>query len=157
MTNLLKVCISKCLYYKKYFFNKAKWNLLKNAWCGYPFDYAYFYRLQLAKLNEMLQYFKTSELTDRKDDIVKSIQLAINLLSVYVDDKNDTYPDGISKYDFQNKTLTVIPYLNKRNIERFANGQQHLEKWPDDELYKLKAISIYHRLCLYKASTEWWD
>lgn len=144
-------------YYKKYFFNKNKLNLLKQSWLGYPYDYHYFYEIQLYKLIEMKNYFKDSKYTYRNKDIEREIKLAISLLNLFLYEKNDKYPDGISDYDYKTKELNFKPYLNKRNLYRFISEIKNINKWPEDELYKLKVIYMYHKLCLYKAHNNWWD
>lgn len=157
MNKIFKRFINKIKYYNKYFFNKNKFKLVKEAWLGYPFDYSYFYRIQLCKLIEMKEYFKDSEYTNRNKDIEREINLAISLLNLFLYDKNDKYPDGIVDYDFSTNEFRFKTYLNKRNLYRFVKGFKNINNWPEDELYKLKVIYIYHKLCLYKANTNWWD
>ena len=72
----------------KYNFNKNKFELTKEAILGNPYDYAYFYTIQLKKLEEMYAYFSVSKFIDdeKRTNILKWIDLAIKTLRLgYLD------------------------------------------------------------------------
>lgn len=138
----MRKIFDKIKYWFKYRFNKKHKKLIKTAAIGYPFDFAYLYYLEKAKLEEMLDYFSSGKWIGQEDydRMCFKIKIAINLLDIIIND--DIAPDV---------------YVNNSNFSRFMNEQQRflLNKYPKC-LRVEKAKYLYYKLRYYYTET-WWD
>lgn len=149
----------------KYRFKKSKWNLIKEAYKGQPYDFRFFYILQLAKLEEMYDYFKDSDFISEKDksEILRWLTLAIKTLRIgYLNGEGVfDYTEVINNttYGIDNKPLfrweiKLTRYVNERNRHRF---EFPMKRFPQDfYLYEEKARCLYHKI-LKEKSQLWWD
>lgn len=146
----------------KYNFNINKWRLVKESILGNPYDFGYFYSLQLSKLEEMKSYFEKSKYLceDKKDEVIKWLDLAIKTLKIgYFDGDggleftelipNSNSSDIISKWQ-----IKCTKYVNIKNKHRFESCKS---LFPTDYyLYEEKARCLYHKIIKEK-SYLWWD
>lgn len=125
-------------------------------------DYMFFYKLQLYKLEEMYNYFKQNKYTDNTI-ICRDIKICISLLKKFI-------------YNDEPKYLNIRNY-NRFNIEEYT--KEALFKESDDftyynikgesvtvkfcpklfavyDLYIEKILHLYHLILLYRSQT-WSD
>lgn len=160
MENIFK----KLRYWVKYNFNKNKFELTKEAIIGNPYDYSYFYTIQLKKLEEMYAYFSVSKFIDdeKKTNILRWIDLAIKTLRLgYLNGEgvfditelstnpNPTPDNAMSKW-----IITCTRYVNLKNKHRYEHKFSLLPE--DYDLYQEKARCLYHKIIKEK-SMDWWD
>lgn len=129
-------------------FNKYYWKLLLEIIKTEPFDYYYLYRIERAKLCDMLFYFQNSKMRIKSDinRITKEIKCCINCIDIFTDYKDinkNTYINTKNAYRF-------FPYKNMESILNL-----YIRKYPD-EIYKMKAFNLYHEI-RKRYSQTWWD
>lgn len=148
----------------KYNFNMSKWRLIKESIMGEPYDYGFFYTLQLKKLEEMKFYFEKSKYLydDKKEEVIRWLNLAIKMLKIgYFNGNNERdldYMEIIDNPDSENLALRYIirctKYVNIKNKYRFESCKALLPE--DYYLYEEKARCLYHKIIKEK-SQLWWD
>ena len=127
-------------------FNMPHMRLVKEALCSYPFDFAYLYYLEKAKLQEMLVHFSRAKylFPENYASYCRDISICIRLIDIFLEEEAN--PDV---------------YINKRNWKRFMGyfGEDEFnvffEKFPGI-LRAHKARHLYHKIRLYKTE-YWWD
>ena len=125
-------------------FNKYHWMLVKEAFKGYPFDYAYLFYIMKAKMEEMREYFIKSSMTGPK--VPKEIELACKLQDIFLEEEANP---GV--------------YVNTKNWKRYMRHKfEHEEKaleflknYPG-VLRARKAYHLYFKI-LEDKSLTWWD
>lgn len=142
-------------------FNMSHWNLVKESITSYPFDYSYFYSIQLVKLRQMYEYFRKSDLTESDKIVARDIKLAISLLEIFCEYR-DLYHYEYSLKDSRwldvfgrNAKYVCDVKVNTRNINRFDHKKIVVEKFPH-ELYIEKAKTLYFKI-LKERSQNWWN
>lgn len=137
-------------------FNKNHFKVIKEAICGYPFDYCYMWSLQRSKLKEMLEYFKKSNITEDNWRIVRDLNLAINFLDIMInEDELYEYTPG-KNWPGNYKCLINV---NLTNIDRFVKNKDDKDfiiNKMQHNLYVLKVKNLYYKL-LQERSEAWWD
>lgn len=142
-------------------------------WKDRDWDYGFLLELEKAKLTNMLEYFKTSDIIieDDKKEIIKYIKLSIKLLDIVMTEANE-YLELVAsgKFETDNSTgyTTLIEpnvwkfhkYVNLKNANRFVNKEK-IEFLKNNELlkadvYQEKAHYLLYKIRLYKEYT-WWD
>lgn len=125
--------------------NKAHFHLVKEAWLSYPFDFAFLYELEKAKLQEMYAYFSKAKYLypDNYASYCRDISICIKLIDIFLEEEAN--PDV---------------YINKRNWKRFMDFEEDrfddfFEKFPGI-LRAYKARHLYYKIRLYKTE-HWWD
>ena len=127
-----------------YHFNKRFFKLLKATLNSYPWDYAYLYLLEKAKIQEMIEYHEANRLYVGVEHDIRDMKICVSLIDAYID------CDNYGKYS----TVKV----NFSNVRRFAKNDEQAEffiRFPD-ELYKAKAKYLYHKIRL-EQDGAWWD
>lgn len=113
-------------------------------------DYFYMYKIERLKLCRMKQCFESYKNMVYVDDVIRDLNICINLLDIVLDDKIEYYG-----------------YLNGRNLHRFLGYEyllQHPHKCEDvksisaylkSDYRKYKALCLYNKIKTYKSLT-WW-
>lgn len=127
----------KTKWYIKWNFNKSKLNSVKEMIKSDNFDYDYLLKVEQVKLKEMLNYYKKVTWIDT-NSIIRELKWCIKLIDIFTDECEPKY-------------------VNIRNWKRFSDIDMEYiyEKFPE-ELYKVKAFNLYHKIRMYKMQT-WWD
>lgn len=126
--------------------------VVKTAFNGPAYDWAYLLKLERSKLKEMKTYFETKfvrETFDHENDI-KWIGICIKLIDIILE-------EDIESFDNDH-------YVNIRNMQRFYllrkgvtwdKVESYVKKWPND-LRILKAENLYYEIRKYY-TRYWWD
>ena len=133
------------------------------------FDYCFLLRLEQLKMKEMVDYFKKVRWIDTSA-ILRELKWCISLIDIITEETPitsfDVIPDEeyekLKEYDKastwkifgKNYKTTLLKHVNTKNAHRFTD-EDWIDRYPD-ELYKLKAINLYHKIRTYKMET-WWD
>lgn len=132
--------------------------LLRNS---EDWDYMFFYKLQLYKLEQMYNYFKQSKYIDTTI-ICRDIKWCINILHKFINDEsNDNV--NIRNYKRFNNIVKIVNTLTPNDKFKYTNskGEEVIinldrEKLIKQELYIEKLFNLYHLIIYYKSRT-WWD
>ncbi len=164
----------KDLYYQIRFYIKYNLSIskLKLVWYTMKsdnFDYCFLLRLEQLKMKEMVDYFKKVRWIDTSA-ILRELKWCISLIDIITEETPitsfDVIPDEeyekLKEYDKastwkifgKNYKTTLLKHVNTKNAHRFTD-EDWIDRYPD-ELYKLKAINLYHKIRTYKMET-WWD
>lgn len=134
-------------------FNKVKYKTVDEAINGYGFDYGYLYNLELAKLNEMVDYFTKHGTSADNDKYIRQMKLAIKLLKIVIEERDCFH------FDWAKGGYVCDVKVNLKNAKRFVKEEEvmdyYTERYPH-ELYLLKAQYLYHKLRFY-FEQYWWD
>ena len=126
--------------------------VVKTAYDGPAYDWAYLLRLEQSKLREIKSYFETKfvrETFDHENDI-KWIDICIKLIDVILEEDIESFDN--------------VPYVNIRNMRRFYRlgkrvtwdkVESYVKKWPND-LRVLKAENLYYEI-RKEYTRGWWD
>lgn len=136
------------LHYVDCHFRKAKWCVIWEAISGYPYDSGFLLKLERAKLKEMLEYFKRSDIVDHTNDI-KWIKICINLLDIIIEEPED-YP----YVNIQNMWRFIRPTDYAKGVEK-ENVEHYYKSYPQD-LRWVKAEHLYYEI-RKRYTTHWWD
>lgn len=131
-------------------------NLIKEACISYPYDFDNYFRLERAKLVQMLEYFQLSDIVETSK-IVSDLKICINLLDIILGNTTviDTSATGImwpkEGEKFYNRDI------NTNNMFRFI-PKIHESFYTDnlDEYYIEKAKHLYFEILKNRIFT-WWD
>ena len=156
-------------YFFKHTLGKHHMDVVKTAFKGDPWDEGYLLELEYAKIKEMREWHKEKGRYVGVEFTVRDMDICLSLLEIMMGKRSlfhiegkllseKTGEDGMYRVvespDF--KCVTDV-YVNARNADRFVT-----EKTKDfyignlDELYKLKARHLYHKI---RADREerWWE
>ena len=134
---------------------------------GKPWDYCYLLEIEQRKLKEMAEYFKKSQLTVGWEIQVRDCELCVKLIDIILE-KTKAYRSWLHNNYGQVKQsikdMRPIPfsiYVNTRNAKRFIHhfhltNNDLMNQHHKMELYRRKAMYLYHKIRLYKIET-WWD
>lgn len=131
-------------------------NLIKEACVSYPYDFDNYFRLERAKLVQMLEYFQISDIVETSK-IVRDLKVCINLLDIILGNTTviDASATGImwpkDGEKFYNRNI------NTNNMFRFISIK-HDSYYIDnlDEYYIEKAKHLYFEILKNRIFT-WWD
>lgn len=131
-------------------------NLIKEACVSYPYDFDNYFRLERAKLVQMLEYFQLSVIVETSK-IVRDLKICINLLDIILENTTviDASATGImwpkDGEKFYNRDI------NTNNMFRFISIK-HESYYMDnlDEYYIEKAKHLYFEILKNRIFT-WWD
>lgn len=131
-------------------------NLIKEACVSYPYDFDNYFRLERAKLVQMLEYFQISVIVETSK-IVRDLKICINLLDIILENTTviDASATGImwpkDGEKFYNRDI------NTNNMFRFISIK-HESYYMDnlDEYYIEKAKHLYFEILKNRIFT-WWD
>ena len=131
-------------------------NLIKEACVSYPYDFDNYFRLERAKLVQMLEYFQISVIGETSI-IVRDLKICINLLDIILENTTviDASATGImwpkDGEKFYNRDI------NTNNMFRFISIK-HESYYMDnlDEYYIEKAKHLYFEILKNRIFT-WWD
>lgn len=137
----------------KWCFTKYKYQLVKEAFKGQNWDYAYLLELEQAKMKEMLNYYENKVTWIDTTDIVRDLKLCIKLLDI-ITGKKEIYDVEWVCGRIEHKCLVNV---NLRNYKRFflEGDYKILQKYKED-LYMHKAWHLYHLIREYNMQ-KWWD
>ena len=125
-------------------------------------DYMFFYKLQLYKLEDMYNYFKQNKYTDNTI-ICRDIKICINLLNRFINYKN---PKNLNIRNYKRFKLTdyieealfkesdTFTYLNSKGESISVNFCP--KQFAVEELYLEKVLHLYHLILTYRSQT-WSD
>lgn len=147
-------------------FNKVKYKTVDEAINGYSFDYGYLYNLELAKLNEMADYFTKYGISADNDKYIRQIKLAIKLLEIVIEEGgyHFEWPSDVESNSIESLKKGLAKYVctvkvNTKNADRFVRNETekdfYVNRYPH-ELYLLKAKYLYHKL-RNDFEQIWWD
>lgn len=129
--------------------NRYHLNVVKEAWFGYPFDFAFLYYIEKAKLEEMREYFRHAHWIDQAlyDNYIRELTWAINCLDIMIDDdvKTDTKVNTRNWKRFR-------PEFSKQSADWVKD---FLKRFPG-EIRTEKARHLYYKILLER-SQSWWD
>lgn len=131
-------------------------NLIKEACISYPYDFDYYFRLERAKMVQMLEYYQVSNIVETSK-IIRDLKVCINLLDIILEntsviDESATgimWPkEGEKFYNRHINTDNMHRFIPKKYEEFYTNNL--------DEYYIEKAKHIYFEILKNRIFT-WWD
>lgn len=164
----------------KYCVNKIRVKYLRKfLFDNYPWDNTMLYEMQECWLKEAIAYYEGAypdllETDANLKDMVRWIRKAYALLQIILEKEDISHIEcNLTSKDPKDWTIVTDVYVNLRNAHRFkyrcANwGQTTPDNIPvyrystsiyhevPDELYKKKALHLYHKI-LYEHAETWWD
>lgn len=144
-------------------FNKTHFKFIKEAWCAYPWDWCYMYRVERAQLVDMIEYFKKGYITTEETyaEMIKWLNILIKLNDIILE------ANGVDLFDYEGQMIfEQLPngktyelkdngliyhskvYANLKNAKRFCRNEHELKyvMGHPHELYKMKAKHLYHTI-----------
>lgn len=133
----------KQLYCKVKIF-RSKWTLFKTIINDQPWDFWYIYKLEREKLNHVLWFFKSKYADTEHERDIQDLQLCINLLDIFLEDKKP-------------KTVNIKNYYRffPKHIKQSKTILKFFKEHPED-VYRNKALYIYHKI-RERRTPAWWD
>ena len=129
---------------------------------NYDWDYMFFYKIQLYKLEQMYNYFKQNKYIDGSI-ICRDINICINLLNKFINGEISKYINtrnykrfNLSKYEQELlfKTEDSFEYINSK--KEIISVKINPSLFVKEELYRDKILHLYN-LILYYKSQSWAD
>ena len=162
---LINVFLYKYYDIKGWFRNCCNKHHLKMAWTAFkaqPYDCYYTNDIIRARLVEVLEYFKRTDVISENDRnrIISKITLAISLLDIMMGNTDDcTYKDSNAPYTDQNAI-----YVNTNNAYKYYAIRDDSDKAYLQNLFKAfpsmlreeKASRLFWRV-MHQYSIDWWD
>ena len=155
-----------------YHFKKDFFKLLGVVLKSYPWDYSFLYYMEKAKIEEMRKYHERNRLFVGVEHVIRDMKICENLIDIFTDKRPLFHFNGdvnIVKSENGNYKFEESPNfgyvcdvkVNTRNADRFLPqglSEKAKQYWLDhpDEIYKLKARYLYHKIRLERDET-WWD
>ena len=137
----------------------------KTVWATFkaqPYDYYYTNDIMRARLVEVLEYFKRTDVITENDKnrIISKITLAISLLDIMTGNDDDC----ICKDSNASDTDPTAIYVNTKNAYKYYATMDESDKKYLQYLFKMfpsmlreeKASKLFWKV-MYQYSTEWWD
>ena len=164
----------KAIYWLKIHTRKRFLRIVKTAFSGYPYDYAYLLELEQAKLNEIADYLEESDRFVGVEFAVRDIRICCNLIDIFTGKRDLFHYDGGLKFvESDEKDENGEPLMelngndlkyscevkvNIKNASRFVKDEKFIKFYTEHphELYELKARYLYHKI-RYEKEQEWWD
>lgn len=167
-----KAAIRERLYHIRYRRSKGYKKVLKTLKNGYPWDYAYLYFLEKAKIEEIRDYIAKHKRFVGWENAVRDMNICINLIDIFMEKKElykynglDTMKfvkiEGSDNYEMKFDTepeYVCLVNVNTKNAKRFVKNkaeEEYMLKNPH-LLYIEKARALYHKIRLEK-DQHWWD
>ena len=136
-----------CIYH---IFNKDFNKLHKALMKSYPWDWAFLYDLEKAKIEEMCKYHEKHQRFEGWEYVVRDMKLCMKLIDIFTGKISLFHYDGDFKYNCD-------VYVNTKNIDRFCeneNQKKYFLEYPDN-LYAKKAKNLYHKIRMER-DEMWW-
>lgn len=128
-------------YYVRLIIFKSKLSLFKILWKDQPWDYWYIYKLEREKLAHVKWFFESKYTDTIHNHDIHELDICISLLDIFLEGKK---PEHINFHNY------------KRFIPKCSHGLLDFFKEYPEELYKLKALYLYHKI-RNKRTLNWWD
>lgn len=146
-------------YYRK--FKQGIENLIyyfKVIWNDRQWDYTFFYRLELRKVQKMIKWWSNGDNMISENNVLRDLRICEYLLKVLSEEIDPV--DIVITHPI---SFTFPRYINLKNISRFIPlGQSDLvkewskEPWLKGDMYKLKCKNLYYTIRNYRMGI-WWD
>lgn len=138
---------------------------------GYPWDYSYLLRTELACIKYMREYFKHNHLVESAKNSYEKLNWAVKVLQSYLDEDYEEIIElprdsqntiQICDIVFPKVNVVCTKYVNLRNMDRFIENKSDIDlmrdvykKYPQ-VLYRIKLWNVY---CLIRKryTSTWWD
>lgn len=128
-------------YYIRLIIFKSKLSLFKILWKDQPWDHWYIYKLEREKLAHIKWFFESKYADTIHNRDIRELDTCVSLLDIFLEDKK---PERINFHNY------------KRFIPKCCHGLLDFFKEYPEELYKLKALYLYHKI-RNKYTLNWWD
>ena len=146
-------------YYRK--FKQGIGNLIyyfKVIWNDRQWDYTFFYRLELKKVQKMIKWWSSSDNVTSEKSVLRDLRICEYLLKVLSEEIDNM--EMISTHPIQYK---FTRYINLKNISRFIPADQSdlikewsKSQWLKQDMYILKCKNLYYTIRNYRMGI-WWD
>ena len=146
-------------YYRK--FKQGIGNLIyyfKVIWNDRQWDYTFFYRLELKKVQKMIKWWSSSDNVTSEKSVLRDLRICEYLLKVLSEEI-----DPIEIVTTHPVSFVFPRYINLKNISRFIPADQsNLAKewsksqWFKQDMYVLKCKNLYYTIRNYRMGI-WWD
>ena len=155
----------------KYTFNKEHLALIKEAYTGRPYDYAFLYGLERKKIEEMVRYHERQQMFVGVEYTIRDMKICLSILEILMGERDTFHYTGNLVFkdtdeDKDMKEVGTTPdfkyhcdvYVNTKNLKRFVQDEKLYDFYTGHphELYELKAKALYHKI-RYERDWEWWD
>lgn len=146
-------------YYRK--FKQGIGNLIyyfKVIWNDRQWDYTFFYRLELKKVQKMIEWWSSGDNVTSEKSVLRDLRICEYLLKVLSEEIDNM--EMISTHPIQYK---FTRYINLKNISRFIPADQSdlikewsKSQWLKQDMYVLKCKNLYYTIRNYRMGI-WWD
>ena len=146
-------------YYRK--FKQGIENLIyyfKVIWNDRQWDYTFFYRLELKKVQKMIKWWSNGDNVTSEKSVLRDLRICEYLLKVLSEEVD--HMEIISTHPIQYK---FTRYINLKNISRFIPADQSdlikewsKSQWLKQDMYILKCKNLYYTIRNYRMGI-WWD
>ena len=146
-------------YYRK--FKQGIGNLIyyfKVIWNDRQWDYGFFYRLELKKVQKMIQWWSSGNNVTSEKNVLRDLRICEYLLKVLSEEVDNM--ELVSTHPIQYK---FTRYINLKNISRFIPADQSdlikewsKSQWLKQDMYVLKCKNLYYTIRNYRMGI-WWD
>lgn len=146
-------------YYRK--FKQGIGNLIyyfKVIWNDRQWDYTFFYRLELKKVQKMIEWWSNGDNVTSEKSVLRDLRICEYLLKVLSEEVD--HMEIISTHPIQYK---FTRYINLKNISRFIPADQSdlikewsKSQWLKQDMYILKCKNLYYTIRNYRMGI-WWD
>lgn len=146
-------------YYRK--FKQGIGNLIyyfKVIWDDRQWDYGFFYRLELKKVQKMIKWWSSGNNVTSEKSVLRDLRICEYLLKVLSEEVDDM--ELVSTHPIQYK---FTRYINLKNISRFIPADQSdlikewsKSQWLKQDMYVLKCKNLYYTIRNYRMGI-WWD
>ena len=140
-------------YYRK--FKQGIGNLIyyfKVIWNDRQWDYTFFYRLELKKVQKMIEWWSSGDNVTSEKNVLRDLRICEYLLKVLSEEIDNM--EMISTHPIQYK---FTRYINLKNISRFIPADQSdlikewsKSQWLKQDMYVLKCKNLYYTIRNYR-------
>ena len=116
----------------------------KVIWNDRQWDYTFFYRLELKKVQKMIEWWSSGDNVTSEKSVLRICEYLLKVLSEEVD-----HMEIISTHPIQYK---FTRYINLKNISRFIPADQSdlIKEWLKQDMYVLKCKNLYYTIRNYR-------
>ena len=158
---------------RQHLLHKESWQLLKQWFVGYPWDYCYLLNLEQAKLREMIAYHERNRAFVGWEKVVRDMKICVSLIDIITEKRSLFHfnggltfkePDENGNVEVTGENLGYVcaVKVNMKNVDRFIGSYKESDairrvyEHSPHELYIVKAQALYHKI---RAEREmaWWD
>lgn len=142
--------------------NKQHFKTVWSAFTAQPYDYYYTNDIMRARLVEILEYFKRTDVITENDKnrIISKITLAISLLDISMGNNDECMWKDSNAPDTDPNAI----YVNTKNAYKYYAIRDDSDKVYLQNLFKAfpsmlreeKATKLFWKV-IYQYSIEWWD